>query len=183
MDFIDLKSIYTIFHILGAVIGAGGAYLSDAIFLSSTQDKTINKTEFRFMKLGSIFVWSGLVLLILSGALLFSTNPEGYLASSKFLLKMFIVLIIFINGIFFHIFHFPKIYRHVNHHYPSSDEFMRNKKFLIISGVISITSWTFALVLGVLRSIPITFAEGFLVYIIFEAISIFVALKFFKKAF
>ena len=105
MEFIDLKTIYTIMHVIGAVIGAGGAYLSDAIFFASTKDRTINKTEFKFMKLGSIFVWSGLALLFISGLLLFSTNPAGYMESSKFLVKMFIVFIIFVNGIFFHVFH------------------------------------------------------------------------------
>ena len=170
-------------HVIGAVIGAGGAYLSDAIFFASTKDRTINKTEFKFMKLGSIFVWSGLALLFISGLLLFSTNPAGYMESSKFLVKMFIVFIIFVNGIFFHVFHFPKIYRHINHHYPSSDEFMRNKKLLMISGVISMTSWTFALILGGLRFIPITFTEALFVYVIFELVSIFIALRFFKKAF
>lgn len=183
MDFLDLKSIYTIFHVLGAVLGAGGAYVSDVIFISSTKDKTINQTEFRFMKLGSFFVWIGLIILIISGILLFSTNPAGYLASSKFLIKMFIVLIILINGIFFHVIHFPRIYRHISHHYPSSDEFMRKKKFLTMSGVISITSWTFALILGGLRFIPISFTEALFFYILFEAIAIFIALKFFKRLF
>jgi uncharacterized membrane protein len=183
MELIDFKSIFIIIHVFGAVIGAGGAYLSDAIFISSTRDKTINKTEFRFMKLGSIFVWSGLILLIISGILLFLTDPVGYINSSKFLIKMFIVLAIFINGLFFHIIHFPRIYRHVSHHYPSSDEFMRKKKYLLISGVISITSWTFALILGLLPSIPFTFLQAFVIYVIFELVTIFIAVRFFKKVF
>lgn len=183
MELIDFKSIYILFHIFGAVLGAGGAYVSDAIFFSSVKDKVINHTEFRFMKLGSLFVWTGLFILFVSGLLLFLTNIEGYLASSKFLIKMFIVFVIFLNGIFFHMFHFPKIYRHINHHYPSSDEFMRNKKLLMISGVISITSWTFALILGSVKSIPLDFTVLFLMYIIFEMCSILITLKFFNKIF
>lgn len=183
MEFLDIKTIYTIFHIIGAVLGVGGAYVSDAIFISSTKDRVINKTEFNFMKMGSFFVWVGLFVLIISGLLLFSTNPLFYLSSSKFLIKMFIVLIILINGIFFHVIHFPRIYRHVSHHYPSSDEFMRKKKFLTISGVVSITSWTFVLILGVLRFIPISFIEALLFYVLIELVAIFIALKFFKKIF
>lgn len=183
MDFIEYKSIFTILHIFGAVLGAGGAYLGDAIFFSSVKDKTISKDEFRFMKLSSYFVWAGLILSIISGILLFMTNPDFYLASDKFLIKTLIVGIIFVNGIFFHIFHFPRIYRHISHHYPSSDEFMRKKKFLVISGVISITSWTAAVALGSLRSIPISFSEALITYVLFEAVAICIALTLFKKAF
>lgn len=183
MELIDFKSLFLIGHIFGAVLGAGGAYVSDAIFFSSVKDRVISKDEFRFMKLASIFVWAGLALLIISGVLLFLTDMTGYLNSSKFLIKMFIVFVIFLNGVFFHLMHFPRIYRHVSHHYPSSDEFMRKKKYLTLSGVVSITSWTFALILGSLRSIPVDFLQAFWIYLLFEAVVIFVALTLFRKAF
>lgn len=183
MELIDFKSLFIILHIIGAVLGAGGAYISDAIFISATKDRIINKTEFRFMKMGSIFVWTGLFMLIVSGLLLFLTNPVFYLNSSKFLIKMFIVLVIFINGLFFHLIHFPRIYRHISHHYPSSDEFMRKKKLLLISGVISFTSWTLALILGSLSSIPFSFGQALLAYVIFELLAIVIATKISPKLF
>lgn len=183
MDLIDFKTYFILFHICGAIVGAGGAYISDMIFFISTRDRTISHKEFKFMKIGSIFVWTGLTILILSGLLLFLTNPTGYLASSKFLIKMLIVLIIFLNGIFFHVLHLPVLHRHVNNHYPSSDEFMRNKRLLMISGVISMTSWTFALILGLLSSIPINFYEACIVYVLFEIVVISVAMAFFRKVF
>ena len=177
----EIKIIYTIFHILGAVLGAGGAYVSDAMFFSSVRDRVIGAVELRFLRLGSIFVWMGLGVLIVSGALLFSTNPAGYLASSKFVFKMFVVLVILINGIVFHTVHLPRIHRHAGHHYPSSDEFMRKRGILVASGVVSMTSWTVALVLGVLRSIPVDLGTGILVYIIFEIVMISGALLFSKR--
>jgi len=60
MDWIDAKTVYTIFHIFGAIIGAGGAYVSDAMFFASIKDEVISKVELRFMKIGSTFVWVGL---------------------------------------------------------------------------------------------------------------------------
>jgi len=183
MDWIDAKTVYTIFHIFGAVIGAGGAYMSDVMFFSSVKDRVINKLEIRFMKIGSTFVWIGLGLLFVSGILLFLTDPAGYSSSSKFLIKMFIVLIVFINGVIFHFQHLPLINRHTDHHYPSSDEFIRKKKFLIISGVISITSWTFALILGGLHAIPISFITALTLYITIEIIVVSVALLFSKRFF
>lgn len=177
----ELKEVYTILHIFGAVLGAGGAYVSDIMFLSSVKDRVISVVELKFMKIGSRFVWFGLTLLILSGLLLLNTNPELYLHSSKFLLKMFVVLTILLNGIVFHLIHLPRIHRHAGHHYPSSDEFMRKRGILIASGVVSMTSWTLALILGSLRSIPIDLLPALAGYILFEIIIVIFAFVFSKK--
>ena len=88
ISFLDQKTIFTIIHILGVAIGAGGAYVSDMIFMSSIRDQKISKTEMRFLTLGSIFVWAGLVTLIASGIGILLTDTEGYLSSSKFLANM-----------------------------------------------------------------------------------------------
>lgn len=180
MEWIDLKTVYTILHIFGAIIGAGGAYVSDAMFFASIKDRIISGRELQFMKIGSMFVWGGLILSIISGLLLFSTNPAAYLESSKFLIKTFIVFVIFANGIYFHAGHLPMIHRHKDHHYPSSDEFNRKKKFLIASGVISATSWTFVIILGSLRIIPIDFWAALAGYLVFEVIAISLSLVIFK---
>jgi uncharacterized membrane protein len=181
MDWIDLKTIYTILHVFGAVIGAGGAYVSDAMFFSSVKDQIISKVELRFMKIGSTFVWIGLALLFVSGLLLFSTNPAGYLESSKFLIKMLIVFVIFLNGLVFHLTHLPRMHRHAGHHLPSSDEFTRKEKLLVASGIVSVTSWTFALILGGLRTIPIDFTTALIAYVVFEIVAVSVGLLLSKK--
>lgn len=165
---LGIRDFYLLLHIFGAIIGAGGAYVSDIIFLSSVKDKVISKTELRFMKIGSIFVWTGLVILIITGLLIFSTNTSLYLDSSKFLIKVFIVFVILLNGLVFHLVHLPRIDRHVDHHYPSSDEFSRKKKLLVASGVVSVTSWTLTVILGSLPSIPFSFLEALSYYIVFE---------------
>ncbi len=164
MEFIDTKTIYTIFHIIGAVLGAGGAYVSDAIFMSSVKDGKVDSTELRFMKIGSRFVWVGLGVLILSGIGLFTTDPALYMESSKFLAKMSIVLIIAINGVLFHTSHLPRIERHAGGHLPSSDEFMRKKTFLLSSGAVSFVSWTAALILGSLRAVPYDYTVVMSIY-------------------
>ncbi|MCI5108601.1 MAG: hypothetical protein MRY49_02010 [Candidatus Pacebacteria bacterium] len=183
MDLSDLKEFFIILHVLGAVIGAGAAFISDAMFFSSVKDRVVSRTEIRFMKIGSTFVWIGLVILFISGSLIFLTDPEGYLSSSKFLIKMFIVFVIFLNGIVFHAKHLPLIGRHADHHYPSSDEFVRKKKLLTISGVISVTSWMLALILGSLSSIPFSFITALVVYLLIEIVSIFVVLSFSNRMF
>ena len=181
MDWIDAKTIYTLFHIFGAIVGAGGAYMSDAMFFASIKDEVISKVELKFMKIGSTFVWIGLAILFVSGLLLFSTNPSVYIASSKFQIKMFVVLVIFRKGLVFHMTHLPRMHRHADHHYPSSDEFSRKSKFLIASGVVSVTSWTFSIILGTLRTIPVDFTLALAGYILFEVIFVYIALVFARK--
>jgi len=154
LDWLDTKSLFTIIHLLGVAVGAGGAYMSDAMFFSSVKDEKISKTEIRFLKIGSMMVWFGLFLLVLSGLGLFFLDVEGYLDSAKFLAKATIVLIITLNGLFFHHYHMPFISRHENEHFPSSDEFMRKHPLLLTSGAISFVSWTSAIILGVLSGIP-----------------------------
>ena len=166
ISFLDQKTIFTIIHILGVAIGAGGAYVSDMIFMSSIRDQKISKTEMRFLTLGSIFVWAGLVTLIASGIGILLTDTEGYLSSSKFLAKMSIVFIIFLNGILFHVWHLPRIKRHVDSYFPSSEEFMSKKPFLFASGAISFTSWTFALTLGAIRYVPYSYNQIMLTYLL-----------------
>lgn len=179
-DFFSKEShnLYTIFHLLGVIVGMGGALTSDAMFFSSIRDEKVTPTEMRFLKLGSRMVWIGLVIVFISGALLFSMNPERYLSSHKFLAKMTIVVIIAANGFFFHFVHFPRLRRHVGHHFPSSDEFMRKAPLLIASGVISIVSWLSALVLGAVGRIGYSYFEIMGAYLIILVCAVFVTILF-----
>jgi hypothetical protein len=157
LSFIDTRSALTILHLIGVVIGAGGAIASDFMFFSSVKDERISHTEMRFLKLGSKMVWLGLSILFISGGLIFLGDVARYSVSTKFLAKMTIVGIITINGILFHIFHIPHLHRHAGTHFPSSDEFTRKLPVLVASGVVSMVSWMSALVLGSLHSIPYSY--------------------------
>lgn len=174
-------TIYTIIHIIGAILGAGGAYASDGLFFMAIRDKNLSHKELSRLGIASYFVWTGLIILIISGLLMFSTNPEFYMSSSKFQIKMFIVLVIFINGIYFHSSHFPLMRRHAGINYSTSEEFNKKKSHLMASGAISFTSWTLALTLGIMRSIDISFIQAFSIYIVIEIVAVFVAVTFFKR--
>ena len=160
----DQKTILIIIHVFGAVIGAGGAYMSDLLFLKAARDEVISKTEIGFLKLGGKIGWFGLFILVLSGTGLFLLDTEKYLASPKFLVKMTIVAVLIINGIIFHATHIPRMARHAGQHFPSSDEFMRKRPLLLLSGCVSIISWSAALILGMLKSIPYSYETTMLLY-------------------
>lgn len=178
---IDYHNVLTIFHLFGVVIGMGGALMSDFMFFSSIHDEKISHTEIRFLKLGSLAVWLGLTLIIISGLLLFGENPDRYLNSPKFLAKMTIVLVLIVNGIIFHFIHIPRLFRHAGAHFPSSDEFMRKASLLLISGAVSMISWFSALILGVLKNPPYTYFQIMAIYLFVLAFGIITVLLFKKK--
>jgi hypothetical protein len=182
MEWIDSKTVFIIFHLIGVTLGAGGAYISDMMFFSSVKDKRITDTEIRFLRLGSRAVWIGLTILFISGAFLFMTNPEGYMTSTKFLSKMTIVVLITINGVIFHIAHMPIIEKFKNVNLITSDEFAKKKKFLISSGAISLISWTWALSLGAIKSIPYSYTLIISVYLVTIFFGILFANFIFKKS-
>jgi len=181
MDFIDLKTLVTIIHVFGAIIWAGSAYMSDAMFFMSMKDVKIEKIELRFMKLWSMMVWFGLSVLILSWIILFLMDVDKYIESTKFLAKMTIVCIIVLNGIFFHKIHLPRIQRHENNDLPSSDEFTRSVHLLIGSGTLSFLSWTIVVILWMLRSIPYSYMQIMLVYGILVMVGIAINVPIFKR--
>lgn len=178
----DPKTLYTILHIFGAIIGAGGAYMSDFMFMFSIKDNKINHTEYKFLQAGSFFVWFGIILAIISGALLFSLRPEFYLQSDKFLAKMTIFAILVINGIFFHKLHMPVIHAHKNKEFNQVKKLKKERSWLIYSGVISMVSWTFAVVLGAWRTIPYSYSQILETYLVFLILGmIFGRIIFHKK--
>jgi len=174
--------IFLVFvHILGTVVGMGGAIMSDLIFLLSVRDGKVSHAEMRFLCLGGRVVWVGLGIIVISGALLFLEDPNRYIESSKFLAKMTIVGILIINGIFFHAVHIPRLCRHISVHLPSSEGFMRFVPLLLMSGVVSFVSWGSALLLGVSRRPPYTYSEIMGVYVLVLLCAIIVAVFLRKK--
>jgi hypothetical protein len=153
-----------ILHIFGAVLGAGGAYVSDAMFLRAVRDGRISSTEMGFLHLGSRFVWLGLVLLIVSGLGIFLEDPEFYWSLDKFRAKMSIVGLITANGIVFHTWHLPRLRRARGRDLATLPGVSRWRPFLLASGALSFVSWTSSLVLGAWRGVPYSYTQIMLVY-------------------
>jgi len=175
--FFDVKTIFTIAHLVGVVFGAGGAAASDLMFFSCIKDHRISKTEARFLRLGSMMTWGGLALLILSGIGLFFTDPAYYMASAKFISKMIIVGIITVNGAVFHFDHIPWLHKHIDIPLRTAEQFTRRAPRLIVSGTVSVTGWMAALVLGSLRSIPFTISQVMIAYGIILLIAVVIGLS------
>ena len=185
MDWIDIKTIYVLMHLFGVALGAGGSFMSDVLFVTTTKDKVLDRSELTILKKGSLVVWAGLFVLIISGALLFSLDPAGYLDSSKFILKMIIVGILTLNGLVFHFVHTPRLEKLVGKHLSKDAHFEKYSRGMYWSGAISIVSWVSALTLGGLRMIPVTVSVGLALYVLIVFAAMIGAEKqrrtFFKK--
>ena len=151
MEFFEPKILWTILHLFGVAVGAGGAYLGDALFFFSARNGVISVVELSFLKRTGQFVWVGVMLLAISGIGLFFLDTERYMASSKFISKMAIVGVIALNGALFHRVHFPVLKRLTGVKLVTSKEFRKKSVVIFISGAVSVISWTCALILGSLR--------------------------------
>jgi hypothetical protein len=166
LDFLELKTVYTLAHIFGAILGAGGAFASDLMFFSTIKDGRITNVELRFMRLGSRLVWVGLAVLIVSGILLVLTDPVKYLSSDKFLAKVTIVGFIIVNGIIFHLIHIPHIRNHLGVKFRESRTFIKRAPFVLASGALSFVSWVLAVTLGVIKNIPYSYTQIISAYLV-----------------
>lgn len=163
----DAQTIYTIIHLIGMALGAGGAFMSDALFFYFLKQRDFSERNIAILKVGSKMVWLGLATLFISGLLLFSTAPEAYLHSSRFLIKMTIVLVLTLNGLVFH-----------NVHLKHMAEL---KQSLFISGAISLPSWLLAIILGSMRGLALDYSTLLLFYAIVLVISCGVSLAMRRK--
>lgn len=176
LGFLDVHSLLTIVHLVGVVIGAGGAFASDLMFFSAIKDMKIGSTDLRYLKLGSRMVWAGIIILIISGSLLFLGDLDRYLNSSKFLAKMVIVAVIIANGYVLHAVHLAFFTRHVGKPLRTSDDFLSLSPYMVMSGAISMVSWMSALILGSLRRVPYSFASIVTAYLLVLAVAVVASL-------
>lgn len=164
--FITYKPIMIIIHALVAAIGLGAVVVTDTLFFEFLKDFKITDKEDRILQVLSKVVWAALIVLILSGIALYLSAPATYLVKSKFITKMVIFAIIFINGLVLHFYlspHLKKIAFGPTHLFVAVRlRIMRRIAFA--SGVVSIISWLTVFILGSVRSIPLTTGQALLGY-------------------
>ena len=152
-------------HVLAVVVGMGSALVSDIFFNIFIKDKKIQKYENKILNRLSAIVWISLLFILLTGLMLFLSDPLGYSMSVKFLIKMTIVGLIAINGyLFMRIVH-PALHKmdfsdnNIHHRY------VRLRKVSFALGAISLVSWLSAFILGVLGDIPFSYTESITGYL------------------
>jgi len=157
---ISIKPWIVFFHAFSAAIGIGATLTGDYLLMSFLSDNKVSRLESTIFKtLSTLFPYI-LSCIILTGVLLYGTNPDKYLASSKFITKMLAVTVILFNGYFLHKFVAPRLTKlDFTHH---RHELI--KRLAFASGSVSFASWTLSYLLGSLPSIPFTVGEGVALY-------------------
>ncbi len=169
--FMDYKIVFVFIHLVGVALGVGGATISDIFFFRFLSDLRISKWESKILHVLSEVIWVSLGLFWVSGIGLFLTNISGYLNSSKFMTKMIIIAVIMINGLVLNYYISPRLatisFKKSHKHMPG--EMRRFRKVAFALGALSLTSWYLALILGMLRSIPLSVPVALGVYVLIVA--------------
>jgi hypothetical protein len=171
--FENIKLPATITHVISVIFGMGSALISDILFTFYSKDKKLNETEINTLSILSKVVQFSLIFIFLSGAILFLSDINKYLESSKFLSKMTILAVLLINGYFLNNYIWRNLLK--------KDFFISNKnrtvrRFAFVAGAISVVSWLSVCVLGILNSIELKYIEIMIVYIIIVAIGSIVSI-------
>ena len=152
---ITIKTILLIGHVIGVALGVGGASVSDVLFVTSIADRRIDRSELKLLRIASKVVVFGLVLLAVTGVGFIVTGSP---LSPRFWAKMTIVLIASINGYVMHRFMFPLFERcqreRVN---LLSAEITQHAPFVVTAGALSAFSWYAALILGMWRTLQLSY--------------------------
>jgi len=173
----EYKFLILIFHNIGFALGLGGAVLTDFFFFKFFKDLRISEDESKTMSMVSEVIWFGLALLVVSGIGLYLPEMVRLNESSKFLVKVIVVGVIIINGIFLNLKISPQLVNisyGVKHNHKSG-ELRGFRKLAFALGAVSITSWFSAFLLGMFRSVPLAFIDLLSIYLIVLGIAISVS--------
>ncbi|PSU15621.1 hypothetical protein C0W42_13655 [Photobacterium kishitanii] len=171
---LNLKCLIKFMHLSGLAIGLGCAWMLDAFIIKYFKNE-ISKDKYQLIEFASKFVFTGLALLWISGLLFIAHYyfyaPEN-LQNQKIWGKLFIVLILTVNGYFVHKLIIPKIKKSVGSTLLKT--LTRHEMMLIAAvGAISFVSWLFPIVLGVAKALNFTVSAVDIIafYFVFLAIS------------
>ncbi len=175
----DISLFLTLFHIIGVAIGVGGATVSDVLFFRALKDKKISADELGLLHTLGMMLWVGLIILVASGLgfvmlQYVMSGTSSYLVSSWFQAKMTIIALLVTNACVMHWYVFPFMKSHL-------DITLTHKKvaphfaLLATTGVVSITSWYSALVLGVTRGLDFSYGLIINLYLVILLFGVMVA--------
>jgi uncharacterized membrane protein len=161
------KPVIVIIHALAAGVGVGVTTVADIFFFKFLKDYKISEDEADTLNTLSQVLWVALGVLIFTGIGLYFGNQEVLNHSSKFLLKVFVVGIVTLNGIILNLIISPKLVaicfgeKHVHH----EGELHHIRKLAFACGAISLVSWYSAFILGSIKKIALPTSTLILLYI------------------
>lgn len=140
---LEYRQFFLAFHLLGVVIGLGGATIADTLFFRFLKDLRITRREAEVLHWISLVVTASLLLVFLSGGGIFLGDPLRYGASPAFIFKMLAVSILTVNGLLLHAYVSPRLV-HISFHPPALAgpvNVPRLRRIAFAMGAVSATSW------------------------------------------
>jgi len=155
-------------HVVGLVLGLGGAVFSDILFMRFLKDLRISNSELNVLKIFSQIIWFGLAISIISGIGLYLPDAEGLNQSPKFIAKMIILAIVIVNGLGLNLFITPKLTKIPFGKIPDKMNGLRDVRRLSFAmGAISIVSWFSVFILGSMHRSSVELPVLFGTYLLF----------------
>jgi hypothetical protein len=144
LDFISLLLKYDawvrFFHVAGAIVSLGSVVAADIILVWLKFKPNEAATVAKITPLLSLQVWIGLSILALSGLLLFLPRA-GIEEYSLFQLKMGLVLLVFINGIFLNVWVTPRFKKLVPEWSQNTERVRNFTKIAGVATALSFVGW------------------------------------------
>jgi hypothetical protein len=148
---LEAAEIYILtLHLLGVVLGLGGALILDVMIFHFLNNLKISSREAVIMHLISQMIIFGLILLIVSGAALTFTDPGTYLGNSRFLMKMTGVFVVTLNGILLNLFVVPKM-EQISFREGETKENSGLIRGAFVAGAVSMVSWFSVFILAMIN--------------------------------
>lgn len=174
IDIVDIlkiqpKTIIKVFHLAGLALGLGGAVLLDMLAIRFLIKQKISAEFYEIFKHSSQVVFWGLCLLWLSGiAYLAYYYLADYhsLFNQKVWAKLFIVVILSVNGWWIHRRILPLMQGSING-YLFKTLSVNQRRVLLCSSVISILSWGIPLLLGACKELNFCISAFTILFIYF----------------
>lgn len=182
MDFwqdiaVRYRDLFLILHLFAMVLGLGGATYTDILLFTFMRDLRIDKKEKEVVNTMSKAVFTGVFLALFSGVMLFLVDPDAMLEKSKFVAKVIIFSVIFLNGFLLHKILLPKLIKFSfdkEHYIVSTVVHLRNLGFVM--GAVSGVSWYSVFILGALSDVKLSVFSILGIYFVLLTIAILFAL-------
>lgn len=150
---VDIQVALTILHVIGTVLGVGGATFAEIFYIRAKLDGVIDPQEGGFLKTTYMVLRIGMVLLLVSGfgylLYLRLNDITQALYGAKLWTKLIITMVIVVNALLLQ---------------------FRKVPFWLGSAI-SLASWYTAMAYGIMRPRSFTLAEGLFIYLMIIAIT------------
>lgn len=164
---LEYQRIILSLHVIGVLIGIGGMTYASILFFAALRDARITLSEERHIRrLGSV-VWFGVLLLTISGVLLYIPYIDVLNAAPLFLVKTAIFLVIIVNTFVLTRSLLPQLHT-------LSQKKQNDALQVFPLGAVLTTSWYSILVLSILpKDYPLSFVGLAGIFLLLLVVAVF----------